>query len=371
MTEIDTQRADTARRAQQLHTQQTQQLQQQGSPPAAAPVAPVDAGDVAARQAPRLEAGARLLGGPATTTAPTPPGASLSDTQREEIYGATRAVEVNAANPERPAGQPPTSTDVDTALRQTGDAHEAALRMAERAGIDPSQVSVTNRYWETIERRAAHIEADRAVGITPAGWDGNPITPNQDARQVARDEVMAQRFGGRENWERVQASHAAATQAERDRDAPANDVHRVERAQVAQMLAGAFVGLRAGAGRLPRPRPATTLPVTAGVRGAVRPSAATQVNALPETIAARPMPARSVVDDWNRFLGPGQTTIHPRTGAVDPNRIFSADGTRSIRYGNHEMNSNPNKAHYHRETWSHNPNTDVMTVTNELVRISR
>ena len=53
---------------------------------------------------------------------------------------------------------------------------------------------------------------------------------------------------------------------------------------------------------------------------------------------------------WEDFLGDGPyTNFHPRTGLPDPDRIVSADGTRSIRFGSHEMNTNP--IHYHEEFW--------------------
>jgi hypothetical protein len=64
---------------------------------------------------------------------------------------------------------------------------------------------------------------------------------------------------------------------------------------------------------------------------------------------------KNVLNDWNNFLGSNQTNIDPRDGLVDPDRIWSADGQRSIRFGDHETgNSNPNRWHYHKETWSPN-----------------
>ncbi len=51
------------------------------------------------------------------------------------------------------------------------------------------------------------------------------------------------------------------------------------------------------------------------------------------------------------FLGKEQTNIDPRGGLSNPNRIWSSDGKRSIRFREHEMNSMPNKMHYHQETW--------------------
>jgi len=77
-----------------------------------------------------------------------------------------------------------------------------------------------------------------------------------------------------------------------------------------------------------------------------------------------------VTNSWDDFLGSNQTNINPRTGQLDPNRIFSADGTRSIRFGNHEMSSmGTPKSHYHIETWTCDAATDTMTVTNTLQRI--
>jgi hypothetical protein len=61
---------------------------------------------------------------------------------------------------------------------------------------------------------------------------------------------------------------------------------------------------------------------------------------------------KDVLNDWNNFLGPDQTNIDPRDGLPDPDRIWSADGKRSIRFGDHETgNPNPNRWHYHKETW--------------------
>ncbi|WP_181919731.1 hypothetical protein [Alkalilimnicola ehrlichii] len=48
---------------------------------------------------------------------------------------------------------------------------------------------------------------------------------------------------------------------------------------------------------------------------------------------------------------------------------MSADGERSIRYGSHEMNSKPTKHHYHEETWSLDPENNVMNVDNTVARV--
>lgn len=63
-----------------------------------------------------------------------------------------------------------------------------------------------------------------------------------------------------------------------------------------------------------------------------------------EVYANKPVKVTEAVDKWEDFLGPGEyTDIHPRTGLKDPDRIFSADGKRSIRFGSHEMNLKPSK----------------------------
>jgi hypothetical protein len=91
-----------------------------------------------------------------------------------------------------------------------------------------------------------------------------------------------------------------------------------------------------------------------------------------ETIAPGPVKPSAATDRWDEFLGSGpHTNIHPRTGVPDPNRLVSADGKRSIRYGPHEMNSSPAKHHYHEETWSMNPATNAMDVQNTVVRVPR
>lgn len=73
---------------------------------------------------------------------------------------------------------------------------------------------------------------------------------------------------------------------------------------------------------------------------------------------------------WDEYLGENVTNINTRTGEVDPDRIFSADGTRSIRFGQHEMDSfGTTKAHFHVETWTYDEVNDIMTITNTLQRM--
>jgi len=82
-----------------------------------------------------------------------------------------------------------------------------------------------------------------------------------------------------------------------------------------------------------------------------------------ETKSGKSVKDTEATDDWDDFLGSNQTNIDPRDGDSDPDRIWSSDGKRSIRYGDHEMDSSPRKHHYHKETW-HKDRVD-----NELQRI--
>jgi hypothetical protein len=114
----------------------------------------------------------------------------------------------------------------------------------------------------------------------------------------------------------------------------------------------------------------TVGPINPGGAAPNKPSAATKVVNNSETTAPRPVKPSDAPKKWEDFLGPGEpTNTHPRTGVPDPDRLVSPDGTRSIRYGNHEMNSKPTKHHYHKETWTYDPVTDTMTVDNQLVRV--
>lgn len=55
---------------------------------------------------------------------------------------------------------------------------------------------------------------------------------------------------------------------------------------------------------------------------------------------------KNAIDFWNEFLGPDQKSV-----PGEPNRIYSADGNKSIRYGKHEMTSSGGP-HFHEETWN-------------------
>ena len=84
-----------------------------------------------------------------------------------------------------------------------------------------------------------------------------------------------------------------------------------------------------------------------------------------------PIRASQATQAWDDFLGPGpHTDIHPRLGTPDPDRIVSADGQRSIRMGDHEMNSKPTKFHYHEETWNYDAATNTWDVDNVVRRIA-
>ncbi len=100
------------------------------------------------------------------------------------------------------------------------------------------------------------------------------------------------------------------------------------------------------------------------------PSVNTKVISAPEVKAPNAIKSSQVTQRWEDYLGSNTTNINPRTGQVDPNRIFSADGTRSVRFDSHEMNSmGTPKFHYHEETWTYDAVNDAMTVTNTLQRI--
>ena len=89
-----------------------------------------------------------------------------------------------------------------------------------------------------------------------------------------------------------------------------------------------------------------------------------------EVYASKPVKPQDAAGKWHDFLGEGPyTNIHPRTGLPDNDRLVSADGKRSIRYGAHEMNSKPNKHHYHEETWTLDLINNVMNIDNTVVRV--
>ncbi len=94
------------------------------------------------------------------------------------------------------------------------------------------------------------------------------------------------------------------------------------------------------------------------------------VTNLPEAVATKPLKPAQAESVWKDFLGEGPyTNIHPRTGVPDPSRLVSADGRRSIRMGDHEMNSKPTKFHFHMETWDWVAPSNEWIVGNTMVRV--
>src|SRR5690606_14918569 len=103
-----------------------------------------------------------------------------------------------------------------------------------------------------------------------------------------------------------------------------------------------------------------------GTATELRPGSVVEV----ERLAPRPMKPTEAVEAWDEMLGPGPSTnIHPRTGAADRNRLVSVDGTRSIRYGPHEMTGSPTRHHFHQETWTYDQALDVWWLDNVVVRV--
>lgn len=103
-----------------------------------------------------------------------------------------------------------------------------------------------------------------------------------------------------------------------------------------------------------------------------KPSKKTQVINHGEVKASNQIETSKVTDMWDEFLGKNQTNINPRTGEVDLDRIFSADGTKSVRFGKHEMKSmGTTKFHFHQETWEYDALQDVMHYYNTLFRIKK
>jgi RHS repeat-associated protein len=90
----------------------------------------------------------------------------------------------------------------------------------------------------------------------------------------------------------------------------------------------------------------------------------------PEVKDPKPRKPHQAMAEWEEYLGEGPyTNIHPRTGLPDPDRLVSADGTRSIRLGDHEMNSKPTRFHFHKETWTFISPTNTWIVDNTMVRV--
>ncbi|QWC18003.1 RHS repeat-associated core domain-containing protein [Cellulomonas dongxiuzhuiae] len=124
-------------------------------------------------------------------------------------------------------------------------------------------------------------------------------------------------------------------------------------------MGGVFTGRITTASRLSAPR--------AGVGAQGRATAPVH---MVETYAPKPLKPQDAVSRWDDFLGPGNhSNIHPRTGLPDPDRIVSADGLRSIRFGAHEAGSSPTKFHFHEETWEFDEIAAVWNLHNVAVRV--
>jgi hypothetical protein len=89
-----------------------------------------------------------------------------------------------------------------------------------------------------------------------------------------------------------------------------------------------------------------------------------------ENYASKPVKPQDATNNWEEFLGEGPySNNHPRTNRPDPDRLVSADGKRSIRYGAHEMGGKPSKHHYHEEKWILQLKENVMNVENTVIRV--
>ena len=90
-----------------------------------------------------------------------------------------------------------------------------------------------------------------------------------------------------------------------------------------------------------------------------------------EQVLPNPIRGGVALDEWNKYLGADQTNTHPRTGVPDPNRVVSGDGTRSVRFGDHEMKSP--RLHYHLEGWTFDPDPDLptLTITNDVRNVNK
>ncbi|MGN7200355.1 SpvB/TcaC N-terminal domain-containing protein [Arthrobacter sp. SAFR-044] len=121
-----------------------------------------------------------------------------------------------------------------------------------------------------------------------------------------------------------------------------------------------------------------------GVRSVVLPKATASTEAVvPETAKSplvidvseqtlpEPIRRAKALDEWNEYLGPNQTNVHPRTGLPDADRLVSSDGLRSIRFGQHEMNSS--RLHYHMEEWFPDPDPELPTlmITNDVRNVNK
>ena len=95
--------------------------------------------------------------------------------------------------------------------------------------------------------------------------------------------------------------------------------------------------------------------------GSTKKSVSKTKNEIPEIEHPDSINVKDVTDHWDKYLGSGQTDIDPRTGQKDPDRLFSADGKRSIQFGKDEMASmETGKFYFTQEIWPDNGTAQEM-----------
>jgi len=88
----------------------------------------------------------------------------------------------------------------------------------------------------------------------------------------------------------------------------------------------------------------------------------------PETVSPNSVRLRDVEANWTGFLGAGPyNNRNPRTGVADTTRLVSQDGTKSIRYGNHERSAD-DYHHFHQESWELDVATNEVHIKNKMFR---
>lgn len=261
---------------------------------------------------------------------------------------------------------------------KTGDAHEQhADAVADKVVRGESAERLLDAYAGSGPRSGhAATAAGAAAGENTAA---HPAPAPEDPVQlitrtvgtnppVAIDIATLDDDGCREHLARIgriNAGHPTGNDAEFHYDAGDRDAIRARQAQLLEgrrtTLVNALVAQLAGLGTAAdhQVQPPWNGHNPAGVEG-------------PEVAGANVQPVEAtIVAAWTAFLGAGPYSHkHPRTGAVDPTRLVSADGQRSIRYGNHERNSSAANHHFHQETWVHDAGANTVTVNNTMRRAS-
>jgi hypothetical protein len=78
-------------------------------------------------------------------------------------------------------------------------------------------------------------------------------------------------------------------------------------------------------------------------------------------------PPKKVIDLWKGFLGEGYSDINPWNGQKEKDRLWSKDGHRSIRHGEHEMEY----SHFHYENWGRDNETGEVRRLNVYQHIQK